>query len=119
MKPRIAIVGTGIAGMTAAHRLRNHADLTLFEADSRPGGARGYVRCEDPNGPLAIDTGFIVCNPDNYPTFMALLDELGVKTQPSAMFPLCVGLRLDWNGNPPAWAACLPIGGTSSLHVCG
>ena len=85
MKPRIAIVGTGIAGMTAGYRLRNHADLTLFEADSRPGGHADTFDVEDPNGPLAIDTGFIVCNPDNYPTFMALLDELGVKTQPSAM----------------------------------
>ena len=72
MKPRIAIVGTGIGGMTAGYRLRNHAELTLFEADSRPGGHADTFDVEDPKGPLAIDTGFIVCNPDNYPTFMAL-----------------------------------------------
>ena len=85
MRPRVAIVGTGIAGMTAGYRLRDHADLTIFEADSRPGGHADTFDVEDPKGPLAIDTGFIVCNRENYPTFMTLLDELGVKTQPSAM----------------------------------
>ena len=85
MKPQIAIVGTGVAGLTAAFRLRNHADLTIFEADSRPGGHADTFDVQDPKGHLAIDTGFIVCNQENYPTFMALLDDLGVSTQPSSM----------------------------------
>ena len=88
-------MGTGIAGMTAAYRLRDHAVLTIFEADSRPGGHADTFDVEDPKGPLAIDTGFIVCNRENYPTFMALLDELGVKTQPSSM-SFSVHRRLDW-----------------------
>ena len=71
--------------MTAGYRLRDHADLTIFEADSRPGGHADTFDVEDANGQHAIDTGFIVCNSENYPTFMALLDELGVKTQPSSM----------------------------------
>ena len=85
MKPKIAIVGTGIAGLTAAFRLRNDAELTIFEANGRPGGHADTFDVTDPLGPLAIDTGFIVCNHENYPTFMSLLDELGVETHPSAM----------------------------------
>ena len=105
--------------MTAGYRLRNHADLTLFEADSRPGGHADTFDVKDPNGSLAIDTGFIVCNSDNYPTFMALLDELGVKTQPSAMSFSVRARRPVWNGNPLVWAGCLPIAGTWSLFAFG
>ena len=78
---RIAIVGTGIAGLTAAHVLHPHHDLTLFEANDYPGGHTNTIIA---NG-LAIDTGFIVYNDRTYPNFIRLLDRLGVQTQTSEM----------------------------------
>ena len=83
---RIAIVGTGVAGLTAARLLAREHDVTVFEADSRPGGHANTVRVQDPRaGELCIDTGFIVLNDRNYPTFEGLLAELGVATQPAVM----------------------------------
>ena len=83
---RVAIVGTGVAGLTAAHLLAREHDVTVYEADTRPGGHANTVRVEDPRaGELWIDTGFIVLNDRNYPNFERLLEELGVATQPAEM----------------------------------
>jgi predicted NAD/FAD-binding protein len=82
---RTAIVGTGIAGLTAAHLLHRDHDVTVFEADDRIGGHTNTIRISDPRGPVDVDTGFIVHNDRNYPHFSALLDELGVATSPSPM----------------------------------
>jgi uncharacterized protein len=82
---RVAIVGTGIAGLTAAHLLAPHHEVVVYEAGSRPGGHANTSRVRDPRGELAIDTGFIVYNERNYPAFSALLAELGVATQPAKM----------------------------------
>ncbi len=83
---KIAVVGTGIAGLTAAHLLaREGHDLTVFEADARVGGHTNTVAVDDPRGKVWVDTGFIVHNDRNYPHFRALLEELGVATQPSQM----------------------------------
>ncbi|MGH2987069.1 MAG: NAD(P)/FAD-dependent oxidoreductase [Solirubrobacterales bacterium] len=84
-RARIAIVGTGIAGLTAAHMLHREHELTVFEAADRIGGHTNTVRVDDPSGALWVDTGFIVHNDRNYPRFTRLLEELGVRTQPSAM----------------------------------
>ena len=79
------MIGTGIAGLTAARELdRTHA-VTLFEADRRIGGHTNTVRVDDPRGERWIDTGFIVHNDRNYPAFTALLGELGVETQAAEM----------------------------------
>jgi predicted NAD/FAD-binding protein len=82
---KLAVVGTGVGGLTAAHLLAPHHDLTVYEADSRPGGHANTSVVRDPRGPLAIDTGFIVFNDRNYPAFSGLLAELGVATQPAEM----------------------------------
>ena len=82
---KLAVVGTGVAGLTAAHLLARHHDLTVYEADARPGGHANTSLVRDPRGELAIDTGFIVYNERNYPSFSALLAELGIATQPAAM----------------------------------
>ncbi len=84
-RKRIAIVGTGIAGLTAAHLLDRRHDLIVFEADRRIGGHTNTVRVDDPAGPAWVDTGFIVHNDRNYPHFRGLLAELGVETQPAEM----------------------------------
>lgn len=82
---RIAIVGSGISGLTAAYLLNRRHDITLFEADSRIGGHTHTVDVEVASGRYAIDTGFIVCNDWTYPNFYRLLDQIGVQKKPSSM----------------------------------
>lgn len=85
MRERVAIVGTGIAGMGAAWQLRHSADITLIERESRPGGHTNTVTIDEDGTRVPIDTGFIVFNPVTYPNLVALFQELGVETKPSEM----------------------------------
>jgi predicted NAD/FAD-binding protein/DUF1365 family protein len=78
---RIAVVGSGVAGLTAAHVAARSAHVTLYEADTRPGG---HADTHDVAG-LAIDTGFIVHNRRTYPTLLRLFADVGVETQASEM----------------------------------
>jgi uncharacterized protein len=82
---KIAIVGTGVAGLVSAHLLHPHHDITVFESDTRVGGHVNTVDVEVDGRHHAVDTGFIVYNERNYPGFVALLRELGVPTQPTEM----------------------------------
>ena len=83
---KIAIVGTGIAGNVAAlHLHRAGHDITVFEADDRVGGHTHTHRISLDGELQHVDTGFIVFNHRTYPRFVALLDELGVPSQPSSM----------------------------------
>jgi uncharacterized protein len=96
----IAIVGSGVSGLVCAHLLARSHDVTLFEADDRPGGHAHTVRVDLPDGTFDVDTGFLVYNERNYPGLMALFDDLGVATKPSEM---SFGVRdevsgLEWKG---------------------
>ncbi len=82
---RIAIVGTGISGLTVAHLLHRHHEVTLFEAAAYVGGHTHTVRVDTPNETHQVDTGFIVFNDRNYPNFERLLRALGVAWQPAEM----------------------------------
>jgi len=82
---RIAIVGSGVSGLVCAHLLHADHDVTVFEADSRPGGHANTVTVDLDGESHQVDTGFIVYNQANYPGFTRLLDRLGVPTQPSDM----------------------------------
>ena len=85
MTERIAIVGTGIAGMTAAYLLARNHELVVFEANDYIGGHSHTVMVPSEDGEIGVDTGFIVHNRRTYPHFCRLLDRLGVATQPSDM----------------------------------
>jgi len=82
---RIAVVGSGIAGLSCAWLLSRSHDVTLYEADDRIGGHSNTVQAPTPNEPVAVDTGFIVYNPPNYPNLTALFEHLGVPTKPAHM----------------------------------
>lgn len=97
---RIAVVGTGISGLLAAERLCAQHDVVVFEADTRLGGHTHTVEVATARGPLAVDTGFIVCNDRTYPGFLALMQRLGVPLRPSTMsFSMrCERTGLEYNG---------------------
>ncbi|WP_372707513.1 NAD(P)/FAD-dependent oxidoreductase [Brevundimonas sp.] len=82
---RIAVVGSGIAGLSCAWLLSQGHEVTLYEADDRIGGHSNTVDAPSPSEPVAVDTGFIVYNPPNYPNLTALFDHLGVPTKTAHM----------------------------------
>ncbi|MCW3040737.1 MAG: FAD-dependent oxidoreductase [Solirubrobacterales bacterium] len=84
-RQNIAIVGAGIAGLTAAHRLHPHHDVTVFEANDYVGGHTNTIDVSTASGDWSVDTGFIVLNDRNYPNFTSFLGELGVAIQSTHM----------------------------------
>ena len=82
---RVAVIGGGVSGLSAAYALQEFADTTLFEAKPRLGGHTDTHNVFTGEHSCAVDTGFIVFNSPNYPLFSAWLDRLGIATQPSDM----------------------------------
>jgi len=88
----VAVVGAGVAGLSAAWLLSQKHDVTLFEADPRLGGHANTAEAPGHNGPVPVDTGFIVYNEANYPNFTAMLAHLGV---PSLNADMSLSVSLD------------------------
>ena len=82
---RIAIIGSGVSGLTAAYLLAKKHQVSVFEKASAIGGHTATVDVEVDNTWYAIDTGFIVFNNKTYPNYLALLDEIGVGKQETQM----------------------------------
>ncbi len=82
---RIAVVGSGIAGMSCAYFLGRSHEVTLFEKDSRIGGHSNTITVNAPRGQAIFDTGFMVYNEVTYPCLTRLFGELEVATQPTDM----------------------------------
>ena len=102
---RIAIVGSGVAGLVAASLLHRVHEITVLEANARIGGHVHTVDVPDLAGTIhSVDTGFIVFNERNYPLFTKLLQRLGVPSQPSEMsFSVrCDRTGLEYNGSTTA-----------------
>ncbi|MFJ8846243.1 NAD(P)/FAD-dependent oxidoreductase [Streptomyces cyaneofuscatus] len=98
---RTAVVGSGVAGLTAAHVLHKAHDVTLYEADDRVGGHAHTHELGASDGRVhRVDSGFIVHNRRTYPHLLRLFDELGVATQESemSMSVRCEGCGLEYAG---------------------
>lgn len=103
---RLAIVGSGISGLAVAYALRDHADITLFEAGSYFGGHTHTVdlTLPTPQGPVThgVDTGFLVFNERTYPNLIALFQQLDVatsKTDMSFSAQIPGPQHLEWSGS--------------------
>ncbi len=99
--PRIAVVGSGVAGLAAAWMLSQRYAVTLFERETRAGGHANTIEAISGNVAVAMDTGFMVYNERNYPLLTRLFAHLGVETQPSDMsFSVSIGEgRYEWAGS--------------------
>lgn len=82
---KIAVVGSGISGLSAAWLLSQRHDVTLFEAEARVGGHSNTVQVRVPEGEVSVDTGFIVYNEKTYPNLTTMFDYLSVSTAASNM----------------------------------
>ena len=98
---KIAIIGSGIAGLTSAYLLSRRHDITLFEAGDRIGGHTHTVNVSVEGKSYAVDTGFIVFNDWTYPNFIKLMDQLGVRSKATEMsFSVHdTDSNLEYNGN--------------------
>lgn len=98
---RVAVVGAGVAGLTAAYVLRETEDVTVYEADERLGGHAHTHELTGADGVVrSVDSGFIVHNERTYPYLLRLFGELGVETQESemSMSVRCEGCGLEYAG---------------------
>jgi len=82
---KIAIIGTGISGLTAAYLLNREHEITIFEKNDYIGGHTHTHSIYSGEKTIAVDSGFIVYNEVTYPNFIKLLDQLGVKRQKTTM----------------------------------
>ncbi|PFG55889.1 putative NAD/FAD-binding protein [Vibrio sp. ES.051] len=94
-KKKIAIIGTGISGLTCGYYLHNNHDVTVFEANDYIGGHTATVDVNVGGKDYAIDTGFIVYNDRTYPNFIKMMNEIGVEGLPTQM---SFSVRNDGNG---------------------
>jgi predicted NAD/FAD-binding protein len=100
-RERVAVIGSGVSGLTAAYLLQRRYDVLLFEADDRLGGHAHTHDVPAANGrTVAVDSGFIVHNKRTYPNLLRLFDELGVPTKDSemSMSVRCDGCGLEYAG---------------------
>ena len=100
-RPSVAVIGSGISGLTAAYLLSRTHEVCLFEADSRAGGhAHTHTLMGNDNAAIKVDSGFIVHNDKTYPWLRKLFAELAVEVNPTEMSMSihCEGCGLEFAG---------------------
>ncbi|MCV2403507.1 FAD-dependent oxidoreductase [Marinomonas sp. C2222] len=97
----IAIIGSGISGLTSAYLLNKKHNITLFESADRIGGHTATIDIDENGKKRAVDTGFIVFNDWTYPNFIRLMNEIGVTSKATEMsFSVsCQNTGLEYGGN--------------------
>lgn len=98
---RIAVIGTGIAGSSAAWALSQHYPVTVYERELRAGGHSHTVTIDYDGTEIAVDVGFIVYNTLNYPELSALFAQLGIETVDS-----CMSFAVSADGGSFEWKGC-------------
>jgi len=100
-RKKVAVVGSGISGISAAWFLSQQHDVTLFEKNEKIGGHTNTITLDIEGKKQPVDTGFIVFNTPNYPNLTAMLKNLDVKTQETEMsFSVTAdGGRMEYSGN--------------------
>ena len=100
-RKNIAVIGSGISGLSCAWLLSRSQNVTLFEKDDRLGGHSNTVTFDLDKRAISVDTGFIVYNPVNYPNLVKFFEQLGVKTCDTDMsFSVSVnGGELEYSGS--------------------
>ncbi|MGV6827694.1 MAG: NAD(P)/FAD-dependent oxidoreductase [bacterium] len=100
-RSKIAVIGSGISGLSAAWGLKDVADITLIEKDIRFGGHTHTFAVEEAENTVNIDTGFMVFNEPNYPLLVRLFAELGIDSYPTKMsFSVSLGQgELEYSGS--------------------
>lgn len=96
---KIAVIGSGISGLAAAHYLQRHHQVTVYEADRRPGGHSHTHDLDISGTALSVDSGFIVFNDRTYPRFIELLDSLDIASTPTEMSFSVSGQGVEYNGH--------------------
>ncbi|MCP3907711.1 MAG: NAD(P)-binding protein [Oceanicoccus sp.] len=98
---KIAVIGSGISGLSSAYLLQHDHEITVFESEANIGGHTATMDVTLQGKDYAVDTGFIVYNDWTYPNFIRLMDELGVQSQPTEMsFSVSCDLSgLEYGGN--------------------
>lgn len=116
---RIAVVGSGIAGLASAYLLSRRHEVHLFEKDTRLGGHTHTVTVDSASGPVALDTGFLVHNDRTYPLLIRLFEELDVRTHESDMcFAVaCKGTGLEYSSRGPVGFFAQPRNVLSRTHL--
>ena len=117
---KIAIIGSGISGLTAAYLLHDEHELTLYEANDYIGGHTHTHELEFEGKTWRVDSGFIVYNENTYPNFIKLLQKLKIDTQKTSMgFSVkAPGQKLEYSGGSLnslfAQQSCRELLGTSN-----
>jgi predicted NAD/FAD-binding protein len=98
---KIAIIGSGIAGLGCAHFLQHRSELSVFEANDHIGGHSNTIAVDEGDGEAVLDTGFMVYNEVTYPLLTRLFADLNVPTKPTEMsFSVHHGASgVEWNGS--------------------